>query len=112
MLQPLSDDFAVSPQISPDDVAAIAERGYTTVICNRPDDEDAGQPTAADIASACEAQGLAFYHLPFQGSQLPPGLVEEFAACLNASPGPVLAYCRSGQRCGYLWMMSRALIAD
>ena len=109
-LQPLSEDFAVAGQIDADDVPVLVGHGYTTIVCNRPDHEDPGQPTAADIATACEAHGVDFHHLPFQGSMLPPGLVEEFAARVNASEGPVLAYCRTGQRCGYLWMTSRALL--
>ena len=111
-LQPLTGSFAVAGQIDADDIVALVGQGYTTVICNRPDHEDAGQPTAGEIARACEAQGIEFHHLPFQGSMLPPGLVEEFASRLNASEGRVLAYCRSGQRCGYLWMMSRSLLDE
>jgi uncharacterized protein (TIGR01244 family) len=109
-LQPLTAEFAVAGQIRADDVPALAGDGYVTIVCNRPDHEDAGQPTADEIARACEAHGIDFHHLPFQGMMLPPGLVEEFAARVNASAGPVLAYCRSGQRCGYLWMVSRSLL--
>ena len=109
-LQPAWGEFAVSDQITVDDVAMLANEGYVTIVCNRPDDEEPGQPTAADIAASCEAHGIGFHHLPFQGSQIPAGTPERFAEIVNASDGRVLAYCRSGQRSGYLFMMSRALL--
>ena len=111
-IQQLTVRFAVSSQITPDDVATIAAEGYRAIVCNRPDGEEPEQPTADAIAAACEAHGLEFGYLPFQGSLLPPGLVEAFADKLNAADGPVLAYCRSGQRCGYLYMNAHSLLAD
>ncbi len=39
-----------------------------------------------------------------------PGLPEAFAEHLNTSNGPVLAYCRSGQRCAYLYMSVQPLL--
>ncbi|WP_374391823.1 TIGR01244 family sulfur transferase [Sphingopyxis sp.] len=90
--------LSVSPQIRPEDVPAAAAAGYRSIICNRPDGEEAGQPTAAAIAAAAQANGLAFTHLP-----VVPGKSTDTEAALMANalanlPGPVLAYCRSGSR--------------
>ncbi len=46
----VTDTFAVSPQPGPEDMQAIAATGFHTIICNRPDGEDAGQPTARNNA--------------------------------------------------------------
>jgi len=35
----LTPDFAVAPQLTPEDMAAVAEAGYKSVIINRPDHE-------------------------------------------------------------------------
>lgn len=99
----LSESYTVSPQISADDVADLSDAGYTTIICNRPDGEEPGQPSAADIAAACKQSGMAFYHLPFQGAGLTPDLVSQFRDVLDGADGRVLAYCRSGQRCAFIW---------
>ena len=56
----ITDDYAVSGQIVTDDVAAIKEAGFRSIICNRPDDEQPGQPSAAEIAVAVEAAGARF----------------------------------------------------
>lgn len=99
----LSEDFVVSKQIYYDDVGVISDAGFRIVVCNRPDGEDPGQPTATEIAAACKAAGMAFHHLPFQGADLTLELVDAFRDVIENADGPVFAYCRSGQRCAHLW---------
>ena len=53
-IRQVTDDYAVSGQIAVDDIRAIKEAGYRSIICNRPDDEQPGHPTAADIAVAAK----------------------------------------------------------
>ena len=53
----LSDTVLVAPQIALSDIAEAAALGVTTVVSNRPDGEDPGQPTAAEVAQAAEAAG-------------------------------------------------------
>jgi sulfide:quinone oxidoreductase len=99
-------DYAVAPQVLPDDVAAIATEGFVAIICNRPDGEDPGQPTAADIAAACEKAGVAFHHLPVSGMPVSADVIQEQRRLINESGGPVLGYCRSGQRSQFIWQAS------
>jgi sulfide:quinone oxidoreductase len=54
----LAEGYAVSEQITPTEVAAIAQAGYRVLINNRPDNEVPGQPASADIAAAAAAAGL------------------------------------------------------
>ena len=102
----LSETCAVSSQIQPGDVAALAANGFTTIICNRPDGEDFGQPDAAAVAAECEAQGLTFHNIPIDRSGLTMDMVERFRNAVASSEGQVLAYCRSGQRSSVLWQSS------
>ena len=97
-ITPVTNDYSVSPQISAADIAALKSQGFATVICNRPDNEEAGQPTAAEIAAACEEAGLAFHHIPVSGMPIPADSIEKHRQIVDSSTGPVLAYCRSGQR--------------
>ncbi|BBC81618.1 TIGR01244 family sulfur transferase [Acetobacter orientalis] len=100
----LSENFVVGPQISLDDVPAIQEAGFKTIICTRPDAEDPGQPTAQEIGEAAAAVGLSFISIPVQAGQAPSSdAVIEMQEALNTLPGPVLCYCRSGNRAGQLW---------
>ncbi len=102
----LSETCAVSSQIQPADVAALATEGFTTIICNRPDGEDTGQPEFAVIATECEAHGVAFHNIPIDRSGLTTDMVESFRDAVAASTGQVLAYCRSGQRSSVIWQAS------
>ena len=104
-LYQLSETCAVAGQIQPADVAAIAAEGFTTIVCNRPDGEDLGQPTAGDVEAECAAHGVAFHHIPI-GRSLSMELVEQFRDAVAASTGKTLAYCRSGQRSSVIWQAS------
>lgn len=102
----LSDTVAVASQIRPDDVADLKDMGFTTIVCNRPDGEDFGQPAADDIAEACTARDMAFHFIPVDRSGLTKEMVERFRDAVAQSDGKVLAYCRSGQRSAVLWQAS------
>ncbi|MBS0960031.1 MULTISPECIES: TIGR01244 family sulfur transferase [Acetobacter] len=103
----LSEDFAVAPQISPDDVPAIRAAGFKSIICTRPDNEDPGQPSAETIANAATQAGLSFYAIPVMSGVAPSSdAVIEMQEALNTLPGPVFSYCRSGTRAGVLWQLA------
>ena len=104
----VTDDFSAAPQINLADVAEARRRGFTAIICNRPDGEDPGQPSAAEIAAAAEAAGLTYAHIPVRGAPGPAG-VEAMRQAVDAASGPVLAYCRSGTRSITTWAIGQAM---
>ena len=106
-IRQVNDDYAVSGQIAVDDIRAIKEAGYRSIICNRPDDEQPGQPTAADIAVAAEAADLIFRHIPFVSGQMTDEDVQKMAEALDEIPGPVFAYCRSGARSTNIYLAAQ-----
>lgn len=105
----LSETCAVASQIQAADVASLAADGFTTIICNRPDGEDFGQPAAAAIAAECAAHDVTFHLIPVDRSGLTMDMVESFRNAVAESAGHVLAYCRSGQRSSILWQASGSL---
>lgn len=102
----ITPDYSVSPQIAAAEVAEIAALGYRSIMCNRPDGEDPGQPDAATIRAEAERHGLAFAFVPVVSGGIVPDNVTDFAAAVDALPAPLLAYCRSGTRCTNLWKMA------
>ena len=102
----LTDDYAVTPQILVDDVASIAAAGFVAIICNRPDDEEPDQAFAAEISAACAKVGLSFHHIPVSSMPIPPEDIQQQRDIIEESAGPVLAYCRSGQRSIVIWQAS------
>ena len=103
-INPLTDAFAVAPQLGPEDMQAVADAGYRSVIINRPDGEEgAGQPASVDVIAAARAAGLAVEYQPVVSGAMTPEDVTRFRQLLNELPSPVLAYCRSGTRCTHLF---------
>jgi len=103
---------AVSPQISKADIDEAAEAGVTLIINNRPDGEEAAQPSNAELKAYAESKGIAWAHIPVVGGQLSLDAVAETAELIGAAEGPILAYCRSGTRSCTLWALAQAMSDD
>lgn len=103
----ISADFAISPQITIMLLEQLKSVGFTTVICNRPDHEEAGQPTFAEIKVAVEAAGLETYHIPIRPGQATDADVVAFDHAVTTAKGKVLAYCKSGARAQSLYSARR-----
>jgi len=108
VIRSISPGFAVAPQLTPADVRAVAKRGFTTLVNNRPDDEEPDQPTDAAIRAAAEAVGIAYVSVPIDPTGPTRDKVDAMAAAIEASDGPVLAFCRSGTRSTFLWALARS----
>jgi len=102
-------DFYVAPQLRVEDAEAARELGVALVVNNRPDGEEPGQPTSADLREAAAAAGLAFVDIPVDGSGVSVEHLDRLDAALAATGSrPVLAFCRSGTRSITLWAFAEA----
>jgi uncharacterized protein (TIGR01244 family) len=90
----VTDQLSVAPQIRVEDVARAAQAGFRTIVNNRPDGEEPGQPTSGEIEAAATAAGLAYVHIPVRG---------------GPTPDQVEAFCRSGTRSIVTWSVGEAL---
>jgi uncharacterized protein (TIGR01244 family) len=107
-IRPITDSYAVSPQIAPEHLPAIRAAGYVLVIDNRPDAEIPPELHAAGMRAAAEAAGLAFVVNPVIGGALTLQNVEAQRAAIATAQGPVLAYCASGNRSSVVWALAMA----
>ncbi len=103
----LDEEVLVSGQIRPGDLAEAAALGVTTIVNNRPDGEEPGQPAGAEIEAAARAAGLDYRAIPIAGG-LGPDEIAAMTAVLDGADGQVLAFCRSGTRSTYLWALARS----
>ena len=109
VVQQLSADVCVAPQLDPAAMAWAAQAGFKSVINNRPDFEGGpDQPTSAAIEAAATAAGLRYAYLPVAPALQTPEQIGRFAELLAELPKPVLAFCRSGARSGKLYQIGRA----
>ncbi len=106
-IRPLSETYAVSPQIAPEDIAAIAAAGFETVICNRPDGEVPPELHLAGLRPQLEAAGLKVIENPMSGGALTMEHIETQRGAIDTG-GKVLAYCASGNRSSILWALAMA----
>lgn len=107
-IRTLTPTYAVSGQINPEDLPAIAAAGFTTVINNRPCAEIPPSHQNEPMKSAAFAAGLSFVTLPVTHMTLNEQTVaDQLDACASAS-GPVLAYCATGTRCTIVWALGQA----
>lgn len=104
----LTPEYAVSPQIGPDDLEGFKEAGFSTIVCNRPDWEIPPEIGSGPMQEAAEAAGFTFVVNPIAGGQLTPDNVSVQRAAMDDSDGPVLAYCASGNRSTIVWAFTMA----
>lgn len=107
-IRPLTEGYAVSPQIAAEEAAEIAAAGFKTVICNRPDGEVPPEFQADAIRAAVEAAGMTFVVNPVVGGAITQDNVTEQGRAIAEQRGPILAYCASGNRSSIVWAMSQA----
>lgn len=109
-MRALSASVWTSPQLQPEALPALAQAGVQRVINNRPDGEEPGQPSAAEVQASAVAAGLEYVWIPISG--LPsPDQVAEVADAL-ADDRPTVMFCRSGMRSAAVWAMARAGAGD
>ena len=108
----INEMLSVAGQISKADIAEIAEAGFSTIINNRPDNEEAGQLDHEAAAAEAKKRGLEYRYQPVTTGTITRAQVAEFEKMLLRSPQPVLAHCRSGTRCYLMWAASRVLFND
>ena len=108
MIRHINESISVAPQIAVDQVAEIAAAGFKTIVNNRPDDEDAGQPSGDAIRAAAEAAGLVYVAIPVTHAGFSHPQIDAMTQALTEAKGPVLAYCRSGTRSCNLWALAAA----
>jgi len=103
----LTDTIGVAGQIGLEQVQDIAAAGYKVLVNNRPDGEDPGQPSSADIQAAAIAAGLEYHHLPVTAVNFPGPDIAQMAGLFDDDSRPMLAFCRTGTRCANLWVATR-----
>src|SRR5918997_380263 len=106
MLRRLDERTLATGQIVPEELEQLKADGVTMIVNNRPDGEEPGQPTAAEIEWAARAAGLDYRFIPV-AREITEGHVAALQEALQEARGDVLLFCRSGTRSAYLWAAAR-----
>jgi uncharacterized protein (TIGR01244 family) len=106
----MSEIVGFAGQIAPEHVSQIVEKGFKSVINNRPDMEGGPeQPTSTQIEETVRGAGLEYVHQPVVAGQITEADVRAFADHFNALPKPVLMFCRTGNRSNNLYQIAKQM---
>ena len=107
IMQYLSDEFAITSQISLEDIAKLKSEGFATIFCHRPDREGFFQPAFDALKERAESLGLAMHYHPVIPGKISDADLAEFESLYAGAPKPILAFCKSGMRAKVLWEKTR-----
>jgi sulfide:quinone oxidoreductase len=102
----LTPNVAALAQPSPDDMAELAQRGYRSIIGNRPEGESDDQPAWAELEAAAASHGMKAVQIPVVMGQITDEQVAKFRDALESLPKPIAAFCRSGTRAALMWALA------
>lgn len=108
-MKQVSEKFFIAPQLTADDIRASKAKGIASIVNNRPDGEEAGQPTSSENRRIAQAEGLDYAHIPVVPGQITSRHVTDFQAALAGADGPVLAHCKTGTRSATLYAIGEVL---
>ena len=104
----ITDVLSVADQLVTSDLRTIADAGFRSVICNRPDEEDEPHEIADEMAKRAIELNLEFRYQPVSGAFITDDDVLTHRDLLDKLPKPILSYCRSGTRCSKLWALTQS----
>lgn len=109
----LEENFFVSSQVSRASLQEAARLGITRLINNRPDFEEAGQPTHEEVSAWASELGLEYYFVPVVPGDLTKEALDQFSRAIDnrgedSGATRVMASCRTGTRSCALWALARA----
>ena len=106
----MSENVGFAGQISPEQVVQVAEKGFKSIINNRPDMEGGPeQPTSAQIENAARVADVDYVYQPVVAGQITELDVRAFANHFNELPKPILMFCRSGNRSNNLYQLAKQM---
>ncbi len=105
-LQKIGPDIFISAQISVENIKTLAQAGFKTIICNRPDQEDPHQPDFSTIQAAAHEYGIKAHHIPIVPPTIQKSDIETMKTILKSASVPLLAYCHHGTRSMHLYHLA------
>lgn len=97
-------------QLYPEHMVEVFQKGYRSVINNRPDLEGGTeQPTSASLEEAARNAGIDYVFQPVVAGKITQLDIEAFARHYNELPKPILMFCRTGNRSSSLYQTAKQM---
>ena len=109
----ITPQFAIGPQITEEDIGALKEAGFASILNARPDDEIGEYMLSDQAESLAKAQDLGYAHSPTEGYEIfEPEIIDAFERALAELPKPIFSHCKTGTRSAMLWGLVAARHRD
>lgn len=105
----LAPQVFVCGQLFAKDLPLIAGQGVRSIMNNRADGEQPGQPLSADLAKNAEELGMTFVHYPVEPGPVTREAAEAYAKACAGLERPLLIFSRSGMRSIKIWEKAETL---
>ena len=104
----LTSTVSVTGQMTTSKFQQLIQRGFKSVIVNRPDQETGNSVTVSQLRSIAEKSQVSVIYQPVNSGQISQANIEEFARYYNELPKPILMVCRSGTRSATLFNQAKS----
>jgi sulfide:quinone oxidoreductase len=95
----INNSYSATGQINVSDLDEIFADGFKTIVCFRPEEEDAEhQPKHKTLQEAAAQKGMTFLSIPIIPGNITPDHVMQFTDVMHTREQPILGYCKSGGR--------------
>lgn len=108
----INQQLSVFGQISKNDLLAAQQQGFKTVVNNRPDNESEEQISNAELEQYAKELDLTYFYLPIAPAGISDQEAQQFEQIFNQQTGPLLAFCRTGNRSTRLWALAQSGTTD
>ncbi|MGO8311252.1 bifunctional sulfur transferase/dioxygenase Blh [Rhizobium ruizarguesonis] len=105
----ISEKLTVSPQPSIEDIQSLRDKGFKTLINNRPDNEDPSQPNTQVERQEAKHCHLSYAFVPVTAGTITEADIRAFQRAVDESEGPAFAHCKTGTRSLSLYLIGEVL---
>lgn len=105
----ISKKLSVAAQPSLAEIQSFRDQGFLTLINNRPEREEPGQPGNQAEQQEAKHCGLSYAFIPVTADTITEADVRAVQRVIDESDGPVLAHCKSGTRSLNLYLIGEVL---
>lgn len=102
----ITPNFTALAQPTINEIGKLADRGYRSIIGNRPEGEERDQPEWSQLKAAAAARNMHAVHIPVTASRITDVDIQAFRDALERLPKPIAAFCRTGTRSTLLWALA------
>lgn len=106
-LQEIDQGVFVCGQLTVDFVDELAQQGFKTIVCNRPDGEEPDQPSFAVIEQRARKHNIKVFFIPVTPLNIEKQNIDDMHMVLANCDYPLVAYCKTGGRATALYQLAK-----